>query len=66
MAPQRLDIFFKNFLFQGKGKIAKSADIYAVGACIPRMLCLADMSLDSPNKDSAAERNNRLVIDFFY
>ena len=32
---------------------------------MPEMLCLADMSLVNPNKNSAFDRNKRLVIDFF-
>ena len=53
-----------DFLFQGSRVVSTSIDIYALGACIPEMLALADIRLAKFDRASALERNNRLVIDF--
>lgn len=53
-----------DFLFQGSRVVSRSIDIYALGACIPEMLALADIRLARFDRASALERNKRLVIVF--
>lgn len=53
------------FRLKGKGRSDKSADIYALGCCMPEMLALADMNLTKPYRDAAFERNKKMVINLF-
>ena len=53
------------FQFKGKRRNGKSADIYALGCCIPEMLALAYMNLTKPYRDAAFERNEKMVVNIF-
>lgn len=54
------------FRLKGKGRNDKSADIYALGCCMPEMLALADMNLTKPYRDAAFERNKKMVINLLF
>lgn len=54
------------FRLKGKGRSDKSADIYALGCCMPEMLALADMNLTKPYRDAAFERNKKMVINLLF
>lgn len=54
------------FRLKGKGRSDKSADVYALGCCMPEMLALADMNLTKPYRDAAFERNKKMVINLLF
>ena len=54
------------FRLKEKGRNYKSADIYALGCCMLEMLALADMKLTKPYRDTAFERNKKLVINILF
>ena len=65
----KLKDLMQYFQLKGRRRNYKSADIYALGCCIPEMLALAFMNLTDlgkPSRSVALQRNKTLVINILF